>query len=579
MKKKVFLKNFLPLILALLGAFVFFTTYNRYLLDSSLVNLKLSLRKIEGSKSLAEAKEVKEILDAAFLMEATKDDFDLASALQIEMGAQLLERMSSEKQAKNEKYVASMTASATIDAASDIIGGLSQANQVEDAKHFIRELIVEKKKGKPFLVSKLEDLIIAVTPTRKRGELKNIRKVIAKKKKALASYSGEQLQNEYLKIAQLYLRIKDYSNSLAYINKTIDIDPQSPKALKAQFYSGILYKVKKDFKKAREVFSQIKKKLPDEWEGFSAYQEASSLYALGETEKAIALFEKNFAENPSQETSQLSQFRVGYIYLHDLEDAKAAKEAFNKLKVKAKGSNLGDYYEKKVKKDIASHYGYEGFRLLKQGYRTSNSEKYNQALRQFDLALGVSDKVDLAHSGKSLAYNLMNNSSQALEEAEKARRLSSRGIESTIVLGFIYHSLGMINEAIGEYRQAAEANPDLDICQYNLGTIYLLKKDYSHAKKYFKQAIKINPGFAQAHNNLGYVYWVERNYQKAKQSFRRAIGLGANYVDPYYNLAVVLVALGEYEKARKAFVKVEEIQTGYMKTEYYLAKIKQRLGY
>lgn len=579
MKKKVFFKNFLPLIIALVGAFIFFTAYNRYLLDSSLVNLKVSLRKIEGSKSLAEAKEVKDILDTAFLMEATKDDFDLASALKIEIGAQMIEEIPLEKQAKNEKYIASMTASATIDAASDMVSDFSQTSQVEDAKYFIKELIAKKKKGKPFLVSKLEDLIIAVVPSRKRGELKNLRKVIAKNKKNLGSYSGKRLQDEYLKIAQLYLRIKDYASSLDYINKTINIDPGSPQALKAQFYSGILYKVKKDFKKARAVFSQIKEKLPDEWGGFSAYQEASSLYALGETEEAITLFKKNFNENPSQQTSQIAQFRVGQIYLHDLDDPRAAGEAFNKLEAKAKGSELGDYYDKKVKKDVTAYYSYQGFQLLKEGYKISNFEKYNEALRQFDLALGISYDSDLAYSGKSLAYSLMNNSVRALEEAEKARRLSSRGIESVIVLGFIYHNLGMIDKAIAEYQEAAEANPDWDLCQYNLGTIHLLRKDYSQAKKYFRQAIKANPNFAHAHNNLGYVYWAERNYRKAKQSFRKAISLEAGYVDPYYNLGVILAALGDYEEARKAFVKVEGLRAEYMKTKYYLDRIKERLGY
>jgi tetratricopeptide (TPR) repeat protein len=579
MNKKVFFRNFLPLIIALVGAFVFFASYNRYLLDSSLVNLKVSLRKLKSAESISEVKEIEGILDTAFLMESTKGEFDLATALKMEMGEELTEEVSIESQKKNEEYVETMTSAAEIDAATDMVSGISKTRQIEDVKQIIEKVIARKQKKKPVLVSKLEDFIISFAPTKKRGELKDLGKVIAKKKKNLSSYSGKRLQEEYLKIAKLYLRIKDYGNSLVYINKTIKVNPESPQALTARFYSGILYESKKDFKKAQEIFGKIKEDLPKDWEGFSSYQEASSLYAQGETKKAIALFEANFAKDSSQETRQLSQFRAGYSYLYDLKDSAAAQTAFNKLDDKAKNSVYTSYYDKKIKIDLASFHAYQAFRFLEEGYRTLNAEKYSQAIEKFNLALKVYHESALAYSGKSLALQLLDQSGDALKAAKKATQLSSKSANAPAVLGFVYYNLGMIDEAASAYERAVEINSDLDIPNYNLGTMYFLKKDYKKAKKYFRQAIKINPSITRAYNNLGYIAWLEQDYVKAKKLFKQATVLSSDYIEPNYNLGVVLLALGEYEQARKSFTKVEGLQSGYRKTAYYLKMIKKRLGY
>ncbi|MCF7908141.1 MAG: tetratricopeptide repeat protein [Candidatus Omnitrophica bacterium] len=585
MSKRIFFKNFLPLIVALGGAFVFFAGYNHYLLDNSLVNLKLSLRELDGAETVSQIRAVKDILDNAFVAESTKEGFDLAAALKIEIGDLASEKISFQQRETNKKYIEGMIAATEIDVASDLLSQASSGDHIEDAKHFIRATIVKKQKDKSFLRSKLDDFVIALTTVGKKGVKRNLNKDIEDVRSKLVayskqgSYSKEDLQREYLKLGQLYLQMKDFDNSLVYLNKVVEADPNNIEALAAKFYSGIAYKAKKDFKKAQLVFNEIKQNLPKEWQGFSSYQEASSLYALGETEKALAMFKENFEAGLSQKTGQLSQLRVGYIYMRDMEDMKAAKAAFDKLKTKSGETEYSDYYEEKIKYDLADHYGYEGFNLLREGYRTSNPEKYYQALKQFDLALGVSSDLDLAYSGKSLAYNLLNKTEEALEEVEKTQQLSEKGAESTIVLGSIYYNLGMGDEAIAEYKRASKINPSLDVSNYNLGTLYLLDKDYAKAKTLLIRAIKVNPDFAEAYNNLGYIFWLERDHRTAQKYFRKAIALKLDYIEPKYNLAVVLFSLGDYARSREMFNQVVGLQSGYRKTEQYLTRIKERMGY
>ncbi len=579
-KKQNIFKPFLPLIIAFLGAFIFFLSYNHYLLDSSLVNLKLSLKNLKATDKLAE---VKNILDDTFLMEISKESFDLASAMKLEISSQLVKAVPEEESA-NQKYLLDMNSALKIDLSNSMLGEGTNTAQLKDAKHFIDEVVGQKAGSKPFLVSKMEDMLIALFPQKRKVAESEVYPKIRELEKSLSSYRGEALQEKYLEIARLYLRIKDFDNSFKNVQEAIKLGPDNPAGLKGLFYSGIIYKAKGDPRQAAAVFSQVRNKLPGEWKTFSFYQEASSWIESGDKTKGLALLEENFNQNPSSETAQLSLFRAGQIYLHDLKDEKKAQEIFNKLAEQVPGSKLWQYINYKVKEDVSANYLQKGFDLLKvfdllkQSQESSDEQKCVEALDMFNQALEIIPGEALAYSGKALAYYLLNKSGEALKEAERAREIAPDNPENIAILGFIYYNLGMIDKAVSEYKEVANKLTS-SIAFYNLATLYVVKGDYDGAQKAFRQAIKIDPKFAEAHNNLGYALWLGEQFQEARDSFERAISLKPDYLDPHYNLGIALYVAGDYEAARKEFLYLEQVSPGYKEVRGYLKKIEEKLGY
>ncbi|UCG34884.1 MAG: hypothetical protein JSW17_05170 [Candidatus Omnitrophota bacterium] len=92
-KKKIFLKNILPLIITCVAALIFFLSYNHYLLDKTLANLKISLKELEAADNLELARAVKGILDDTFIMEVAKEELDVASLAKMEFSGQIVGTM------------------------------------------------------------------------------------------------------------------------------------------------------------------------------------------------------------------------------------------------------------------------------------------------------------------------------------------------------------------------------------------------------------------------------------------------------------------------------------------------------
>lgn len=575
--KKIF-RHFIPVIIAFLGAFVFFLGYNHYLLDSSLANLKISLNDLETAKSLNDVKRITGILDDSFLNELAKGDFDLTFAVKLELSQQMVEQ-ELKTQAQTKEYTVKLSSATNIDFSAVIAEKISKDSQVGDIKHFITKAIDKKIAGRPALINLLDNIAIKLFPGVRQVNEASLKSQIAKMERNLPKYQGEELQDKYMEIGKTYLILKDWESAEKYFNKAVEINSKNEKSTKAEFFLGILYKSKKDFAGAAKIFGKIKDRLPKQWKLFAYYQEADCLYKSGEIEKAIVLFEELFKMDPSLEIPQLSQFRAGYTYLYDLQNPQKANEAFVLLKKDEPKIELTSYIKDKIDPDMAWQYCKAGFQLLEAGYKLSLDEKYKEALNKFDSALTLYPKHSTSYIGKALSFYFLKNPEEAIVEGIKAVKLNPADYEAIANLGFIYFNLGMTTEAVEQYKRAVSIYPLSYIYNYNLATLYILQKNYKLAEEYFRKTLKIKPDYAYAYNNLGYALWAQGNYNEAKGNFVRAISLKDDYVDAHYNLGVVHFTLGSYEEARKEFIKVETLQPKFRQTHWFLRQIEVKLGY
>lgn len=575
--KKIF-RHFVSLIVAFLGAFIFFLGYNHYLLDTSLANLKISLHDLEGAKNLKDVRRITTILDDSFLNELAKGDFDLAFAVKLEFSQQIVEQEIKE-QTQTKEYTVTLSSAANIDFSAVIAEKISKDSQISDIKHFITKAIDKKISGRPALINLLDNISIKLFPGQRQVNEESLKSQIAKMEKAASKYKGEELQDRYLEIGKVYLLLKDFPSAERYFNKAVEINSKNTKAVKADFFLAILYKSKKDFIKASKIFGRIKEQLPKQWKVFAYYQEADCLYKNGQTGQAISLFEELFKLDPSLEIPQLSQFRAGYTYLYDLNDTQKAQEAFVLLEKDTSDIGLSSYVENKIKPDMTWQYCKEGFKLLEAGYKLSLDQKYTEALNRFDSALTISPKHSTSYMGKALSAYFLKNPDKAITLGTKAVELNPHDYEAIANLGFIYFNLGMIDTAIEQYRKAINIYPRSYIYNYNLATIYILKEKYKLAEEYFTKALEIKPGYAYTYNNLGYALWAQGRHSEAKSSFQKATTLKDDYIDAHYNLGVVYFTLGNYEEARKEFIKVESLQPIFRQAQWYREQIYSKLGY
>lgn len=105
-------------------------------------------------------------------------------------------------------------------------------------------------------------------------------------------------------------------------------------------------------------------------------------------------------------------------------------------------------------------------------------------------------------------------------------------------------------------KKAVRINPRGVQSRFQLGLLYLERKDYPNAIDAFQDAAEVNPSFADTYFNLGYVHAMNKDYDKAQEMYGRVVELAPMYLDEaYFNLAMVQEKAG---KTKDCIVNLEQ---------------------
>jgi tetratricopeptide (TPR) repeat protein len=163
------------------------------------------------------------------------------------------------------------------------------------------------------------------------------------------------------------------------------------------------------------------------------------------------------------------------------------------------------------------------------GAALSRQGKYDEAIRQYRMALKIKPDYADAH------YNL----------------------------GFALAKTDNLDEGIYHFREAIRIEPKRVKYLNNLGVALSVKGDYGEAIGYFQKALKINPSDADVHNNIGALLKNQGDLDAAMRHFTAAVTLDPLHAGALNNRGVMLMENGQLESARKHFARALEISPGY----------------
>ncbi len=122
-------------------------------------------------------------------------------------------------------------------------------------------------------------------------------------------------------------------------------------------------------------------------------------------------------------------------------------------------------------------------------------------------------------------------------------------------LGIYYRELGMVDQAIEEYRGSVNASPSNARLRLSLGALYWEKELYDQAIQEYEQAIAINPNLAFAYYNLACVYVYKEMYDQAIYEYEQAIAINPRLAMAYYHLGMVYQKKNLYDQAIRALTE------------------------
>jgi Flp pilus assembly protein TadD/peroxiredoxin len=219
------------------------------------------------------------------------------------------------------------------------------------------------------------------------------------------------------------------------------------------------------------------------------------------------------------------------------------------------------------------------------GAAFSQAGYYNQAIREFTLALETDPDYAEAHYNLGTLYLKQGKADEARRELLRALELRHEYPDALNNLGLLAAQAGDGREAIRYFQQALDQRPDYALALYNLGSVYRRERRFSEAKqaleravalapddpevnygigmlyaqlndtdralKYWEQALAIRPDYPEALNNLGVLFLRLGRTTEAREKFRMAIHVSADFDQPYLNLAWLYLAQGEKTQARE----------------------------
>jgi arylsulfatase A-like enzyme/Tfp pilus assembly protein PilF len=109
---------------------------------------------------------------------------------------------------------------------------------------------------------------------------------------------------------------------------------------------------------------------------------------------------------------------------------------------------------------------------------------------------------------------------------------------------------GRTREAIATFERALAIDPSNAAAKANLGTVYLLVRDYPRARAIMQEALALDPDVSRAHNALGVIAAETHHPDEAIEHWKRAVEINPREWDTIFNLGKLLRQQGREAEAR-----------------------------
>jgi len=394
-------------------------------------------------------------------------------------------------------------------------------------------------------------------------KLNLIEAAFACREATLALATAKQVISPGLKSADILLRVgRLLFDHLFYAEalRAFQLAEQAtPDSFEPRFRVALTHYLLKDY---AATISELKP------EDVVASAEAASLAASaegkqGHFEQAAGALRASIERAPK---SPHAYINLGLIYLDDGNNGEAEKvlEQFRTLQFQ---TDAKVFYtaSRNVCREIADASGQQGIPLQSPSEKAEFyyqlaaqlQNRYNflsaaQLIRLAQAEEGNSARVLLLAGTSCLNHDPLAGEPVTLLLAALKRDASLH--TAYYLLGRAYARQGKLEEALANYRKAAELHPDASY-YVSLGKA-LSKRQDSIAQ--FERALAIDPSYAPAHLELGRRYVQGEQFGKARPELEKAIEIEPDYYEAYYLLGRLLHRAGDEEQARRLLTQFED---------------------
>ena len=177
----------------------------------------------------------------------------------------------------------------------------------------------------------------------------------------------------------------------------------------------------------------------------------------------------------------------------------------------------------------------------------------------------------VAHNNLGTALIEKKQWNEALVQFQQALEIEPDYSEASDNLGKVLLQKGQTDEAIAQFQHALTIQPHNAVAHFNLGIALLQKGKVDDAIVHYQEAVAIQPDFVEAHYNLGNALLQKGQTDGAILQYQTAIGIEPGYFDAHNNLGTALFKEGKVAEAIAQYQAALTIQPDNAETHNNLA--------
>ena len=216
--------------------------------------------------------------------------------------------------------------------------------------------------------------------------------------------------------------------------------------------------------------------------------------------------------------------------------------------------------------------------LALQGNDRLEKELPKDAKALFLEALQYDPKNSAAYFGLGEVYGELDQTSDAINNYERALENNKGLTEIYVPLGILYFQTGEIAKADDMLTKAVAASPERAETQYFFGLVRASQGKNEEAVEAFKKARTIDPNYAESFGRLGDTLVVLKRQSEAIPEYQKAVALKNNYFEAWFGLGGALYDTGNYPDSLTAFTNAKRIKNDSWETYAGLGDANLKLG-
>ncbi|MBC7931167.1 MAG: tetratricopeptide repeat protein [Rubrivivax sp.] len=167
-------------------------------------------------------------------------------------------------------------------------------------------------------------------------------------------------------------------------------------------------------------------------------------------------------------------------------------------------------------------------KLLDEGFDYAESGKWDEAIRSYSQAIGISPRNAEAYIGIGDAYMRAGKYKEGFVAYQQAVRVAPWNADAHYSLGAAHNDMAQYGDAFKPFVEAIRLDPDFAEAYFGIGYAYQWLQNYKDALGYLKQAVRLKPDYAEAHLSLGFTYHGLHDAKAAEEQLRILEGMDAS---------------------------------------------------